>query len=45
VAFLLSRERMEAIVETLELRSSPDALKAMDAAGLASTASSRNGAI
>ena len=32
VAFLLSRERMEAIVETLELLSNPDALKAIETA-------------
>ena len=29
VAYLLSRERMEAIVETLEVLSNPDAMKAI----------------
>ena len=31
VAFLLSRERMEAIVETLEVLANPDAVKAIAA--------------
>lgn len=31
VAYLVSRERMEAIVETLELLSNPKAMKAIDA--------------
>jgi antitoxin YefM len=29
VAFILSRERMDAIVETLEIMSNPDAMKAI----------------
>jgi len=31
VAYLISRERMEAIVETIELLASPDAMKAIAA--------------